>query len=144
MPKPADWLDLEALAELEITTDDPEHSIDSALAVASEGDGWRAPTPGEQMIRICFHRPQRLRRIRLVFEEKAMSRTQEFVLRWAAEGGEYREIVRQQFHFHPPEGAEEIEEYEVELEQVRVLELTIVPEMGGCEAHASLKELRVG
>ena len=41
-----------------------------------------------------------LKRIALVFEENDTRRTQEFVLRWSADGGQsFREIVRQQWNF---------------------------------------------
>ena len=79
------WLDLEAVAEIEITSEDPEHPIDSAICDDSPGSGWHASNPGEQLIRICFLEPQQLKRIRVVFEEDKAPRTQEFVLRWAGE-----------------------------------------------------------
>src|ERR1043166_1423677 len=108
------WLDLESVAELEITSEDPEHPIESAL-VAAQGDGagWQASNPGEQMIRVCFTEPQNIRRIHLVFEEENDHRTQEFVLRWSPSGmtKDYREIARQQYNFSPPSTTQEIEDY---------------------------------
>jgi hypothetical protein len=91
-----------------------------------------------------FDAPQRLRCIALVFEENDMKRTQEFVLRWSPDGGRsFREIVRQQWNFSPPETIQETEEYEVELSDVTVLELVITPEIsGGTAVRASLKSLR--
>jgi hypothetical protein len=60
--------------------------------------------PGPQTIRLVFDKPQKLRRIWLKFEETEIKRTQEFVLRWSPDGGRsYREIVRQQWNFSPPE-----------------------------------------
>src|SRR5438034_8674392 len=53
-------------------------------------------------LRLIFDQPQRLTRIALVFEEAAIKRTQEFVLRWSPDGGRsFREIVRQQWNFSP-------------------------------------------
>ncbi len=100
--------------------------------------------PGTQTIRLLFDQPQRLRRISLVFEETETARTQEFVLRWSPDGGRsFREIVRQQWNFSPPNTTREIEEYHVELSDVTVLELVIVPDISRGAARASLKSLRV-
>jgi hypothetical protein len=91
-----------------------------------------------------FDQPQRLKWISLVFEEKETGRTQEFVLRWSSDGGSsFREIVRQQWNFSPAETIREVEEYQVELSNVTVLELTIVPNTSGGSARASLKSLRL-
>jgi hypothetical protein len=114
-------------------------------AFASEDTrGWRAAAPGSQTIRLIFDRPQRLRCISLVFEEDKTARTQEFVLRCFSDGGStFKEIVRQQWNFSPPESIREVEQYEVDLHNVEVLELAIKPEIGGGVAHASLKNLRL-
>ena len=78
------------------------------------------------MIRLLFDRSQNLKHVRLVFEEKETSRTQEFVLRWSPDReNAVREIVRQQWNFSPPHTTTEVEEYNVELSGVSVLELTI-------------------
>ena len=139
------WLDVEALAELEITSEDPEHPIDDAVAVGTSQSGWRASNSGEQLIRIRFTEPQRLQRIHLVFQEEKDRRTQEFVLRWSTSDApaDYREIVRQQYNFSPPDTTQETEDYKVDLTGVRVLELSIVPAIGRGDAYASLKELRL-
>src|SRR5512147_1055423 len=97
------WLDLERLAQIEITSEDVDHPIESAL-IPGTGLGWRAAQPGEQTIRLLFEKPLRLKRLHLVFQEDEQGRTQEFVLRWSPDGGQsYREIVRQQYNFSPPE-----------------------------------------
>jgi hypothetical protein len=99
---------------------------------------------GAQTTRLIFDQPQRLKQISLVFEEKETARTQEFVLRWSSDGGSsFREIVRQQWNFSPPETVREVEEYQVELSNVSVLELIIVPNMSGGAARASVKSLRL-
>ena len=106
--------------------------------------GWRAAASGTQIIRLFFDKPQRLSRISLVFEETEVQRTQEFVLRWSSDGGHsYREIVRQQWNFSPPDAIRETEEYQVQLSDVTVLELVIVPEISRGAARASLKSLRL-
>ncbi len=137
------WLDLDRAASVEVTSEEREYGIDSAL-VSGETQGWRAASPGTQTIRLLFDQPQRLRRISLVFEETEIERTQEFVLRWSPDGGRsFREIVRQQWNFSPPNTIREIEEYRVEISNVMVLELVIVPDISLGAARASLKSLRL-
>src|SRR5215510_2608120 len=88
------WLDLERLAQVEITSENAEHPIESAL-ISDRGSGWRAEQPGKQTIRLIFDQPLALERILLRFDEKEQERTQEFVLRWLPEGQQSpREIVR--------------------------------------------------
>jgi len=135
------WLDLERMAQVELTSEDAAKPIEGALTA---GAGWRAAQAGEQTIRILFDEPQRIRRIHLQFHEEEHERTQEFVLRWSAEGGQdYREIVRQQYHFSPPDTIDEFEDYAVELEGVTALELRIVPDISGGESRASLAQWRL-
>ena len=54
-----DWLNVEGLAEVEITSEDAAHPIESAL-LPGLASGWRAAGPGKQTIRLLFARPQRL------------------------------------------------------------------------------------
>jgi len=138
------WLDLvERAAVVEVTSEEEDFPVESAL-VLGETRGWRAGIPGTQTIRLVFDQPQRVRHISLVFEEERTTRTQEFVLRWSSDGGRsFREIVRQQWNFSPPETIREVEEYQVELSAVTGLELIIVPHNSGGTACASLKSLRV-
>jgi len=137
------WLDVERAAIVEITSEDKDYPVESAFA-SGEAQGWRAVDAGTQTIRLVFDQPQKLKRISVVFEEKEIARTQESVLRWSADGGNsFREIVRQQWNFSPPETIREVEEYQVELVSVTVLELIIVPNVSGGSARASLKSLRL-
>jgi hypothetical protein len=138
-----EWLDLEQLAQVEVTSEDAAYPIESAL-VPGEGSGWRAAQPGEQTIRLVFDRPQRVSRMWLLFIEPDTTRTQEFALRWSPDGGRsFREILRQQWNFGPPETIREAEDYRVELGGVTVLELDIVPDKSGGEARASLAQWRL-
>ena len=138
-----DWLDLERTATVEVTSEDKDFPIESSLSIEPR-QGWRAAQPGIQTIRLVFDEPQKLKRISLVFEENEMTRTQEFVLRTSSNpGGPFREIVRQQWNFSPPRSTQEIEEYSVELSDVAILELTIVPDISGGAVRASLKSLRL-
>jgi len=137
------WVDLDRAASVEVTSEEKEYQIESAL-IAGETRGWRAATSGPQTVRLIFEEPHTLRRIALVFEENEIKRTQEFVLRWSPDGGRsFREILRQQWNFSPPETTREVEEYKVELSGVTVLELVIVADVSGGAARASLNSLRL-
>jgi hypothetical protein len=137
------WLDLEELAQIEVTSEDPRHPVEGAL-VLGEDRGWRAGQAGPQTIRILFDRPVPVRRMTLSFIEPDVTRTQEFVIRWSADGGRsYRDVVRQQWNFSPTGSAREAEDYRVELSDVTVLELTIVPDVSGGAARASLAHWRI-
>jgi len=137
------WLNLEDAAVVEITSEDKDFPVESAFAF-EDARGWRAAAPGSQTIRLLFDRPQRLKCISLVFEEDKTARTQEFVLRYFSDGGSiFKEIVRQQWNFSPPESIREAEQYQVDLYNVEVLELAIKPEIGGGLARASLKNFRL-
>jgi hypothetical protein len=137
------WLNLDRVAVVEVTSEEKKYPVESAL-ISGETRGWRAADSGSQIVRLIFDQPQRLSRISLAFEETEIERTQEFVLRWSPDGGpSLREIVRQQWNFSPPNTVREVEEYQVELSDVTVLELVIVPDMSRGTARASLKSLRL-
>jgi hypothetical protein len=142
-PDDKGWLDLDRAAVVEVTSEEKEYPVESAL-VSGEMRGWRAADSGTQTLRLIFDEPQRLTRISLVFEETETERTQEFVLRWSADGGHsFREIVRQQWNFSPPNTTREIEEYNIQFSDITVLELVIVPDISHGAARASLKSLRL-
>ena len=133
------WLDLEHTATVEVTSENKGYPIESSLS-PEHTQGWRAAEPGAQTIRLLFDQPQEIRGISLLFEEDEVKRTQEFVLRC---GGPFRELVRQQWNFSAPSSTLEREEYRFQLSAVTVLELTIVPDICGGAACASLKQLRL-
>jgi hypothetical protein len=138
-----EWLDVERAAIVEFTSEAEDSPVESAF-VAGQSLGWRAATPGPQKIRLVFDQPQKLKLITLVFEENQTSRTQEFVLRWSPNNGiSFKEIVRQQWNFSPPGAIQEVEEYQVDLSNLTVLELIIVPDISGGATRASLKSLRL-
>lgn len=142
-PSEQDWLNVEDLADVEITSEDAAHPIESAL-MPGRAPGWRAAGPGKQTIRLLFSRPQRLKRIRLNFMEPSTERMQEYVLRWSPDGGRsFRDIVRQQWNFSPHGATSETEGHHVDLPAVTVLELSIVPDTSGGNALASLEQLRL-
>ncbi len=137
------WLDLEALVQAEVSSEDAAHPIESAL-IPNTGSGWRAAQPGKQTVRLLFDKPQKIRSIRLEFQENEQERTHEFVLRWSPDSGQsFREIARQQYNFSPPATTREFEDYTVELHGLTTLELIIVPDIGGGSAYASVTQLRL-
>ena len=78
------------------------------------------------------------------FEEPQIQRTQEYVLRWSSDNGQsFHDIVRQQWNFSPPSTTNEIEDHHVELPAVTMLELSIIPDISGGTAIASLAQMRL-
>jgi hypothetical protein len=137
-----DWVDLEALAQVEISSEDPAHPIEFALT--DHEDGWQAAESGEQVVRVLFDEPRELRLIELTFDERRAARTQDFLLRWSTDGGRsYRDIVRQQFTFSPPGTTRETERFTVKLSEVTTVELKIVPDINQGLVHASLRSLHM-
>jgi len=136
-------MDVDRIASVEVTSEESDYPIESALLLEGKR-GWRAANSGTQTIRLTFDEPQKLRRMLLVFEDTKNSRTQEFVIRWSPDiECSLREIVRQQWNFSPPDSVREKEDYVVELSEVKVLELMIVPDKSGGEVRASLVSLRL-
>jgi hypothetical protein len=137
-----EWLNIEELAEVEITSEDAAHPIESALLPGQSG--WCAAGPGKQTIRLSFDNPQRIKRIWINFVEPSTERTQEYVLRWSPDGGKsFQEIIRQQWNFSPQGATSETEDLHVELPAVTKLELSIIPDISGGNAFASLAQLRL-
>jgi hypothetical protein len=138
-----EWLEVDHVASVEVTSEENGYPIESAL-LRGEKRGWRAASAGPQVIRLIFDKPQKLKRIRLVFEDAESTRTQEFVLRWSSDTERsFREIVRQQWNFSQANAVRETEEYAVEISGVKTLELVIVPDIKGGEVRASLRNLRL-
>ncbi len=143
IPPEKDWMDLENSAQAELTSEDASHPIESALTPGL-GSGWRASEPGQQIVRLLFDKPLKVKHVHIVFHEDEQQRTQEFLLRWSSDGSRSsREIVRQQYNFSPPDNTREIEDYEVDLVGLRVLEIIIFPDISGGVARASIAELRL-
>lgn len=139
-----DWLDLENIAMVEITSEDPDHPIEHALT-PGHSTGWQAAQSGEQTIRLLFDAPRQIRRIWLHFQETHVERTHQFVLRWSPDKGKtFKEIVRQQWNFSPRGMQEETENIFLDLPGVTILELVITPDMNGGPARASLAQFFLG
>jgi hypothetical protein len=136
------WLNLQQIATVEVTSEDPGFPVESALHLGG-GPGWRASQKGAQQIRILFDEPLSVHRMQLRFHEAEYERTQEFTLRWSGKDQPTREIVRQQWNFSPSGATTEFEDYAVELEAVSVLELRIQPDLSRGEAVATLVSWRM-
>jgi hypothetical protein len=109
----AQWMDMGQIATVKVTSEDPEFPIESVFT-ADGGPGWRASQKGQRQIRLIFDQPLAVRRIQLPFIEPNCAHPQEFTLRWlTADGGQPREIERQQWDFSPAGSTSEIEDYEV-------------------------------
>ena len=136
-------LQIESIAEVEVTSEHPDFPIDAALSEAGR-QGWRAGSAGEQRVALIFDRPERVRKMTLKFVETERPRTQEFVLTWSsAVDGPAHVIVRQQWTFSPSGSTTESETYEMDLHEVRMIELTIKPDLSDVTAVATLAEWRV-
>src|SRR6202023_4044172 len=95
------WLDVSALAQVEVTSEDPLYPIEAAF---TDGDkrGWRAAEPGKQTIRLVFDEPQQIRRILLRFVDLHAERTQQFTLQWSKDKTDaLRPLFQQQWNFSP-------------------------------------------
>lgn len=137
------WLNIEQIAIVEVSSEDTEYPIEAAL-LPDRVSGWRALNSGKQIIRLIFDQPQPLEWIKLNFEEIAVERTQEYVLRWSSDNSEsYQEIIRQQWNFSPDGSTSQIEEYQLQLPSVTTIELIITPDIGERYCVASLKQLRL-
>jgi hypothetical protein len=142
-PLGAHWMDLGQIATVEVTSEDPKFPIESVFTTDG-GPGWRASQKGAQQIRLIFDQVLPVRRIQLHFPEPERDRLQEFTVRWlAADSGQPKEIVRQQWNFNPAGSTSELEDYEVNLEGVSALELVIKPDVTNNEALATLAAWRV-
>ena len=140
------WLDIDSLATVQITSEDPQFPIDNALKTDAT-TGWRASTKGPQFIRLNFDSPTAIRRIHLHFVEREAERSQEIAIYTASSGGDLRETVRQQFTFSPGGSTEEVEDYTVNLSAITTLELRIDPDRAHDPTHsqniATLQSLRL-
>ncbi len=139
-----EWLDLEQIASVEVSSENSEYPIESALALTGNGDtSWRANVPGEQKVIILFDSPTLIHLIHLQFVEEAIERTQEFTLSWSGADQMSHHIGRQQWNFSPSGSTMEVENLRVNLPGVLRLELTVKPDISGGTAVATLRRLRL-
>src|SRR3989442_13133251 len=86
-PDGREWLKLQEIAEVEVTSEADGYPIESAFTFGA-GPGWRAASPGKQRVRVVFDQPQSIKRIRLQFNEPEVARTQEFSVQWFGSAGD--------------------------------------------------------
>ena len=141
----ADWLDVERIARVQLTSEDPAFPIENALSTNPERNelGWRAASRGAQTIALHFDAPQNFRRLFVHFIEREAERGQEFVLRYSSPAETNREIVRQQWTFSPTGSTQETEDYAVNLDSVTKFEIVIDPDRGRGQSLATLNALRL-
>jgi hypothetical protein len=145
VPRPGE-LDIPALATALVTSEDADHPIENAFDMrrGRGGTRWSAAEPGEQTLVLAFDTPQAIHHVSLEIEERETSRTQELQLAISHDGGRtYRELVRQEYNFSPPDTAFEREEWSVSAEPVTHLRLWIKPDKSGRPCRASLTSLVV-
>ncbi len=139
------WRELERIARVEISSEDPQFPIEHALG-KKVTTGWRAGATGPQLIRMHFDEPLNIKRLQLHFVDKSAERSQEFAV-YAGAGAELKEIVRQQWSFSPHGSTEEIEDYTVNLSGITTLELRIDPDRSHdpkqSQHYASLQSLKL-
>ena len=135
------WMDLDAVASATMTSEDKTHPLERAVSDAP--GGWKASTPGVQVIRFSFDTPKNVKRVRLIFKEEAKERSQEFALVAILHPEVRKEIVRQQWSFSPSGSTTEVEDYNVDLSDVVALELTIDPGRHDNTVFATLESIQV-
>jgi hypothetical protein len=139
----ATWLDVGAIAQVEVTSEDSQYPIESAFAEGSTG-GWRASEQGKQTIKLFFDEPQQIRRVWLQFVEVAKERTQQFTLQWSKDKSDVlRPLFQQQWNFSPSGSTSQIEDYKVQLDGVWMLQLVIDPDISRGTAVATLEKWRL-
>ena len=143
-PPPSTIYDVASLAQAAISSEDEAHPLENAFDGKGGPGGtfWRAREDGEQTLILAFDAPLAIRRVRLEIEETELNRTQELQLAVSTDGGTtYRELVRQEFNFSPPNTRFEREDWAVEASGSTHLRLKIKPDKGGRIGRASLTTL---
>jgi hypothetical protein len=132
------------VATVQVTSEEADHPIDNAFDHnrGPGGSRWIAAEPGEQTLILLFDRPQTIRKIGLEVEDLAVSRTQELSVSVSSDGGRtYRELVRQEFNFSPPDTTFEREIWSTAATAVTHLRVEIKPDKGGRTGRATLTSL---
>ena len=143
------WLDLDALATVEVSSEAPGYGIENALVPGSTrlpdpSQRWQAAVPGEAKITLRFDLPQRIERVRLHFSDTEHERSQEWALFAQFANGADREVLRQGWNFSPAGSTEQQEEYTLALDRVVALSLWVDPDRGRDRYPATLVSWRIG
>ncbi len=136
------WLELEAIAEVVVSSEAPAHPIENALV----GPGtvhWQAAVAGASTITLRFDTPMLLTATRLEFAEPAHERSQEWAISAVFADGTARELLRQGWNFSPSGSREQREQYTLSTAPVRSLTLWIDPDRGQNRYPATLQAWRL-
>ena len=136
------WLDLDQIAEVEVSSEAPEYPVENAFTSVSQR-GWRAATTGAARITLHFDMPQRIFRTLLHFVEEEQERSQEWAISATFADGSERELLRQGWNFSPGGSREQREAYALNTAAVRSLTLWIDPDRGQNRYPATLKAWRL-
>lgn len=140
-------IDIAAVATVLVTSESPDHPVDHAFD-GRRGLGasrWIAAQAGEQELILAFDTPQTIRRVGLEVEGPEVARTQDLHLSTSCDGGQtYRELLRQEYNFSPPDTTFEREQWAVKAEGVTHLRFVIRPDKGGKPCRATLTAVVLG
>ena len=136
------WLNLEAVAEVTVSSEAPAHPIEHAL-VGPPGEYWEAAEAGACSITLRFDTPLLLSATRLEFAEPAHERSQEWAISAVFADGTERELLRQGWNFSPSGSREQRESYTLQTAPVRSLTLWIDPDRGQNRYPATLRAWRL-
>ena len=139
---PGRWLNVDVLADVELTSEEAAHPVEAALTSGGRLGVARVrtrhaehPTRVSPAAKSPAH-PAPVRRGR----RRAHAGVHVALV---PDGGQtFREVVRQQYTFSPAGATSEVEDLNVDLVAVTALELTIIPDQRGL-AYASLAEWRI-
>ncbi len=136
------WLDLDVLADVEVSSEAPGYPVENALLPGS-AIPWKAVAPGQSRINLRFDAPQTIGRVRLLCVEEAHERSQEWALHAGFSDGTEREVLRQGWNFSPNGSTTQDETYTLNLRGVAFLRLTIDPDRGRDRYPATLAAWRI-
>jgi len=137
-------LDVSVLATMLVTSEAPDHPIESAFdgRGGPGGTRWVAASPGPQTVVLEFDSPQDLAGVDLEVEEWDVARRQAVALSASTDGGaSWRELLRQEYVFSPPGTTFERERWSIAVLGLTHLRLRIVPDVAGTPCRASLTAL---
>ncbi len=136
------WLDLESLAEIEVSSEAAGFPVESAL-IPGSARGWQSASPGVARLVLRFDAPLSVAQVMLHCIDMEHERSQEWSLTARLADGSEREIVRQGWNFSPGGSTDQREVYNLNLPGVRELALSIDPDRGRDRYPATLAAWRV-
>ncbi len=136
------WLDLEALASVEVSSEAAGFPVEGAL-VPGSSRGWQAASAGTANLLLRFDAPLHIAQVLLHCIDREHERSQEWALTAHLVDGSEREIVRGGWNFSPGGSTDQREVYTLNLGGVRELALAIDPDRGRERYPATLAAWRV-